>query len=95
MICTIYQKLEKILSGSLLNQFGFKLAFETDKLIQGWNLCRKKCYIYEGMFKLNINRNKVSYAYITMLYLWPNPLDFVNFKRMHDKVKLDLIPYII
>lgn len=48
------------------------------------------------MFKLNIiNNNNNIFAYIVeSSCLWHNHLGHVNFQRMNDMVKLDLIPLV-
>ena len=60
-----------------------------------------KYYLCNGMFKLyvhnnvhNDNNNDNVCAYIVESpYLWRKRLEHVHFKRIRDKVKLDLIPY--
>lgn len=54
---------KNLVSGSLLNKFGFKLVFESNKFIlsKGGTFVGKG-YMYEGMFKLNINNMNVSSA---------------------------------
>lgn len=51
--------------------------------------------MYEGMFKLNINnKNNVVVAYFaesSISYLWHNYLGHINFRRMRDMVKMELI----
>ena len=59
-----------------------------------------KGYLCNGMFKLNVhidnnnNSSSVSAYIVDSPYLWHNRLGHVNFKRIRDMVKLDLIPYI-
>ena len=56
---------KNLVSSSLLNKSGFKLVFESNKFIlsKGGTFVGKG-YIYEGMFKLNINNMNVSSAYM-------------------------------
>ena len=85
---------KNLVSGSLLNKFGFKLVFESNKFIlsKGGTFVGKG-YMYEGMFKLNINNMNVSSAYmVDSLSLWHNRLGHVNIRRLHDMTNLDLIP---
>ncbi|KAH9715705.1 hypothetical protein KPL71_021156 [Citrus sinensis] len=85
---------KNLVSGSLLNKFGFKLVFESNKFIlsKGGTFVGKG-YMYEGMFKLNINNMNVSSAYmVDSLSLWHNRLGHVNIRRLHDMANLELIP---
>ncbi|KAH9726106.1 hypothetical protein KPL70_008133 [Citrus sinensis] len=85
---------KNLVSGSLLNKFGFKLVFESNKFIlsKGGTFVGKR-YMYEGMFKLNINNMNVSSAYmVDSLSLWHNRLGHVNVRRLHDMANLELIP---
>ncbi len=84
---------KNLVSGSLLNKFGFKLVFESDKFI----LTKSgtfvgKGYLYEGMFKLNINEKDSSAYIVDCLSLWHSRLGHVNTKKMHFMVNLNLIP---
>ena len=89
---------KNLVSGSLLNKNGFKLVFEADKFVlsKGGAFVGKG-YMYDSMFKLNIN-NKTSTisAYIVECpsLLWHNRLGHVNIRKMHDMVKLELLPRI-
>ena len=48
---------KNLVSGSLLNKHGFKLVFESDKVILSKSgIFVGKGYMYEGMFKMNINK---------------------------------------
>ena len=84
---------KNLVSGSLLNKFGFKLVFEADKFVlsKGETFVGKG-YLYNGMFKLNVINNKVSAYIVEFSNLWHGRLGHVNFRKMHDMVKLDLIP---
>lgn len=91
---------KNLVSGSLLNKFGFKLVFESDKFIltKGGSFVGKG-YLSEGMFKLNVTENainKVSYsAYmLDSCSLWHDRLGHVNFRKLHHMSNLNLIPSI-
>ncbi|GLU19483.1 hypothetical protein SLE2022_357320 [Rubroshorea leprosula] len=89
---------KNLVSASLLNKFGFKLVFEADKFILSkGGIFVGKGYACEGMFKMNINYNinnkGVVSAYILDSFnLWHHRLGHVNFKKMHEMSKLELIP---
>ena len=74
----------------------FKLVFEVDKVvISKREVFVGKGYVCDGMFKLSINKmNNVSAHICDSFSLWHNRLGHVNFGRMNDIVKLDLIPYV-
>ncbi|KAL3813142.1 hypothetical protein ACJIZ3_014410 [Penstemon smallii] len=85
---------KNLVSGSLLNKHGFKLVFESDKFILSKSgTFVGKGYLYEGMFKLNINKIMNDSIYIVDSFsLWHDRLGHVNSKRMNDMIKLNLIP---
>ena len=90
---------KNLVSGSLLNKFGFKLVFEADKFILSkGGMFVGKGYACEGMFKMNVivisNKNVVS-AYIveSSSFLWHHRLGLVNFRKLYDMVNLELLPY--
>ena len=90
---------KNLVSGSLLNKFGFKLVFEADKFILSkGGMFVGKGYASEGMFKMNViaisNKNVVS-AYIveSSSFLWHHRLGHVNFRKLYDMVNLELLPY--
>ena len=84
---------KNLVSGSHLNKFGFKLVFESDKFVlTKGGMFVGKGYLYEGMFKLNINKVNVSAYMINSFSLWHFRLEHVNSRRMHDMVNLELIP---
>ena len=87
---------KNLVSGSLLNRFGFKLVFEANKVvISKGGVFVGKGYVCDGMFNLSINNmNNVSAYICDSFSLWHNRLDHVNFRRMNDMVKLDLIPFV-
>ena len=86
-----------MVSGGLLNKFGFKLVFEADKFVLSkGGMFVGKGYLYDSMFKLNVNFNKnidISVYIIEPSFLWHHRLGHVNFKRLHDMVKMDLLLY--
>ncbi|KAH9780112.1 CCHC-type domain-containing protein [Citrus sinensis] len=85
---------KNLVSGGLLDKFGFKLVFESNKFIlsKGGTFVGKG-YMYEGIFKLNINNMNVSFAYmVDSLSLWHNRLGHVNVRRLHDMANLELFP---
>ncbi|XP_077248607.1 uncharacterized protein LOC143888156 [Tasmannia lanceolata] len=84
---------KNLVSGSLLNENGFKLVFESNKFIlsKGGTFVGKG-YMYEGMFKMNINKVNVYVYKLDSISLWHNRLGHVNIRKMHDRVKLELIP---
>ena len=78
----------------VLNKFGFKLIFESNKFIlfKGGTFFGKG-YMYEGMFKLNINNMNVSSTYmVDSLSLWHNHLGHANIRRLNNMANLELIP---
>ena len=53
-------------------------------------------YFCNGTFKLVViaNNNVNVYAYIAKHFVvWNNRLRHINFQRLHDMVKLNLLPY--
>ncbi|XP_073062026.1 uncharacterized protein [Primulina eburnea] len=93
---------KNLVSGSMLNKFGFKLVFEADKFVLSkTGMFVGKGYFCNGMFKLNvmpINKNKdmssVVYFIESPFTLWHNRLGHVNYKRIDQMIKLDLLPWI-
>ena len=50
---------KNLVSGGLLNKFGFKLVFEVDKFVLSkGGMFVGKGYLCDGMFKLNVDFNK-------------------------------------
>ena len=83
---------KNLVSGSLFNKFGFKLVLESNKFILSkGSTFFGKWYMYEGMFKLNINNVSSTYM-VDSLSLWHNHLGHVNIRRLHDMANLELIP---
>ena len=89
------------MSGSLLNKFGFKFVFEAKKFILSkFGMYVGKGYLRNRMFKLNVlatgnSKNNIVSAYLVKFSssLEYNRLGYVNYKRMHEMIKLDLLPY--
>ena len=88
-----------MISESLLNKYGFKSVFEGDKFI----LCKGgmfvgKSYLCEYMFKctvVNNNNNDMFSAYIVeSCDLWHMRLGHVNFIKLNDMMKSNLIPFL-
>ena len=88
---------KNLVSGGLLNKFGFKLVFEADKFVLSkGGLFVGKGYLCDGMFKLNVDFNKnidISVYMVEPSFLWHHRLGHVNFRRLHDMIKMDLLPY--
>ena len=92
----VYHVLEvrkNLVFGGLLNKFGFKLIFESNKFIlfKG-GTSFGKWYMYKGIFKLNINNMNVSSTcMVDSLSLWHNRLGHVNIRRLNNMANLELI----
>ena len=92
-VCHVPEVRKNLVSGSLLNKHGFKLVFKSDKFILSkGGILVGKGYLYQGMFKLNINNINNSIYMLDSFYLWHARLGHVNTRKMNDMVKLDLIP---
>jgi hypothetical protein len=86
---------KNLVSGGLLNKFGFKYVFESDQFVltKGGTFVGKG-YLSEGVFKLNLVNKLNVYAYmIDSISLWHNRLGHVNTRKLHDMSVLNLIPY--
>ena len=69
-VCHVPKVRKNLVSGSLLNKYGFKLVFESDKfIISKGGIFVGKGYLYQGMFKLNINKINNSIYMIDSFYL--------------------------
>ncbi|GJV33867.1 retrovirus-related pol polyprotein from transposon TNT 1-94 [Tanacetum coccineum] len=87
-------------SGWLLNKFGFRLVFESDKFVLSKNqMYVGKGYAMNGMFKLNVmvaknEINKMNYfAYlIESSNVWHARLGHVNFNSLRRLIKFNSIP---
>ena len=91
---------KNLVSRGLLNKFGFRLVFETNEFVLSkGGIYVGKDYLCNGMFKLNVlvitnNKNNVIPAYLVESFssLWHNKLNHVNYKRMHEMMRLDILP---
>nr|GEV85297.1 Pol polyprotein [Tanacetum cinerariifolium] len=91
---------KNLVSGWLLNKFGFRLVFESDKFFLSKNqMYVGKGYALNGMFKLNVmvvmnNINTInSLAYlIESSNVWHGRLSHVNFNSMRCLIKFNSIP---
>ncbi|GJS98759.1 retrovirus-related pol polyprotein from transposon TNT 1-94 [Tanacetum coccineum] len=89
-----------LVSGWMLNKFGFRLVFESDKFVLSKNqMYVGKGYAVNGMFKLNVmvSMNKInkmnSSAYlIESSNVWHGRLGHVNFNSMRRLIKFNSIP---
>jgi hypothetical protein len=94
----VYYVLEirkNLVSGGLLNKFGFKCVFESDQFVltKGGTFVGKG-YLSEDVFKLNlVNKLNVSAYMIDSISLWHNRLGHVNTRKLHDMSVLNLIPH--
>ena len=55
---------KKNIYANVLSNLRFKLIFEDKFTLSKGRILLEKNYIHEGMFKLNINKNKISHAHI-------------------------------
>ncbi|GJZ96715.1 retrovirus-related pol polyprotein from transposon TNT 1-94 [Tanacetum coccineum] len=91
---------KNLVSGWLLNKFGFRLVFESDKFVLSLNqMYVGKGYVMNGMFKLNVmvfknDINKInSSAYlIESSNVWHGRLGHVNFNSLRRLIKFNSIP---
>ena len=92
---------KNLISGFLLNKFCFKQVYEADEFI----LSKKSVFVGKGyaandMFKLNVNNVSSENAMNVLTYmlvysissLWHNRLGRVNYKRLKEMSRLELIP---
>ena len=84
---------KNLVSGSLLIKHGFRLVFESDKVILSkYGMFVGKGYVVNGMFKLNVMtvkpkniNNKASTSFVYLLessILWHGRLGHVNFNSL-------------
>nr|GEX36110.1 hypothetical protein [Tanacetum cinerariifolium] len=101
LINVLYLEIRKnLVSGWLLNKFGFRLVFESDKFVLSKNqMYVGKGYAMNGMFELNVMvvMNKInimnSSAYlIESSKVWHGHLGHVNFNSMRRLIKFNSIP---
>ncbi|GJS01455.1 retrovirus-related pol polyprotein from transposon TNT 1-94 [Tanacetum coccineum] len=89
---------KNLVSGWLLNKFGFRLVFESDKFVLSKNqVYVGKGYAMNGMFKLNVmvvkNEINNSSAYlIESSNVWHARLEHVNFNSLRRLIKSNSIP---
>ncbi|GJW99868.1 retrovirus-related pol polyprotein from transposon TNT 1-94 [Tanacetum coccineum] len=91
---------KNLVSGWLLNKFGFRLVFESDKFVLSKNqVYVGKGYAMNGMFKLNvmvvkneINKMNSSAYLIESSNVWHARLRHVNFNSLHRLIKFNSIP---
>ncbi|GJY86854.1 retrovirus-related pol polyprotein from transposon TNT 1-94 [Tanacetum coccineum] len=91
---------KNLVSGWLLNKFGFHLVFESDKFVLSKNqMYVGKGYAVNGMFKLNvmvvkndINKMNSSAYLIKSSNVWHGHLGHVNVNSMHHLIKFNSIP---
>ncbi|GJR98722.1 pol polyprotein [Tanacetum coccineum] len=91
---------KNLVSGWLLNKFGFRLVFESDKFVLSKNqMYVGRGYAMNGMFKLNVMvvKNEInimnSSAYLIESFnVWHGRLGHVNFNSMRRLIKFNSIP---
>ncbi|GJW04962.1 pol polyprotein [Tanacetum coccineum] len=91
---------KNLVSGWLLNKFGFRLVFESDKFVLSKNqMYVGKGYAVDAMFKLNvmvvkndINKMNSSAYLIESSNVWHGRLGHVNFNSMRRLIKFNSIP---
>lgn len=91
---------KNLVSGWLLNKFGFRLVFESDKFVLSKNkMYVGRGYALNGMFKLNvmvvkndINKMNSSAYLIESSNVWHGRLGHVNFNSMRCLIKFNCIP---
>ena len=89
---------KNLVSGSLLNKHGFRMVFESDKVILSKSgMYVGKGYVSDGLFKLNvitiINKNNKSSVYmLESSNLWHSRLEHVNYDTLRRLINLDHIP---
>lgn len=85
---------KNLISGGLLNKYGFKMVFEADKFVLSkGGVYVGQGYYCNGMFKLSVDNKITNSVYvINISSLWHNRLCHVNYRRLYDMSKLGLIP---
>ncbi|GJS42867.1 retrovirus-related pol polyprotein from transposon TNT 1-94 [Tanacetum coccineum] len=91
---------KNLVSGWLLNKFGCRLVFESDKFVLSKNqMYVGKGYVVNGMFKLNvmvvkndINKMNSSAYLIESSNVWHGHLGHVNSNSMRRLIKFNSIP---
>ncbi|GJS07095.1 pol polyprotein [Tanacetum coccineum] len=90
---------KNLVSGWLLNKFGFRLVFESDKFVLSKNqMYVGRGYAMNGMFKLNVmvvknemNKMNSSAYLIESSNVWHGHLGHVNFNLMRCLIKFNSI----
>ncbi|KAI3728565.1 hypothetical protein L6452_17203 [Arctium lappa] len=91
---------KNLVSGWLLNKFGFKLVFESYKFVLSKNVMYVGMgYALDDMFKLNVtvingmNKNGTTSIYLLEFSnIWHGRLGHVNFNSIQQLIKLKYIP---
>ena len=91
---------KNLVSGSLLNNHGFRMVFESDKFVLSKSgMYVEKGYMSHGIWELNVltviksNMNKVSYStyILESSDLWHGRLRHVNYDTLRRLINLDHI----
>ena len=92
---------KNLVSSFLLNKFGFKQVYEADNFILSkGSVFVEKGYASGDMFESNVitpfSGNKMNDSAYMLVYslssLWHNRLGHVNYKRLKEMSRLELIP---
>ena len=87
---------KNLVSSYLLNKAGFKQIIDSDQyVIRKNNAFVGKGYAYDGMFKLNVEMNKISPSYVyiaSSTNLWHARLCHVNSKYLKNMSYIGLLP---
>ena len=97
---------KNLISGSMLSKKGFKMVFESDKMVLSKaGIYIGRGYLCDGLFKANVavignnmysdnamNKKEVSYIVEHETLLWHDRLGHINFRKMKKLANLDLIP---
>ena len=89
------------MSGSLLNNHGFKLVFESNRFVPSKSgMYVRKGYMRYGMWKLNVmtiiksymNKASTSTYILESSNLWHGRLGHVNYDTLHRLINLNHVP---
>lgn len=98
---------KNLISGSVLSKKGFKMVFESDKMVLSKaGIYIGRGYLCDGLFKANVavignnnmysdnamNKKEVSYIVEHETLLWHDRLGHINFRKMKKLANLELIP---
>ncbi|KZV26179.1 hypothetical protein F511_06346 [Dorcoceras hygrometricum] len=91
---------KNLVSGSLLNKHGFRIVFESDKVVVSKNgMYVGRGYVSDGLFKLNVmaikpkmNKINPSIYLLESPYLWHGRLGHVNYDTIRRLINLQNIP---